>query len=382
MFKRLINLIIKSNWILTKPSKKTFLLIDGSFDPLKFYLKKTDYGILYRRGEEINLYILLKCFLKLDFKFKNYITEYIRAVEPELIITAIHNYVGFYKLSKLTGIKTLFIQSAITTEWRDIFGDKNIINKKNKKNFKVDYMLVFNSSYGKKFSSFISGKYYTIGSFKNNLIKKNLKKKKEVLFLSSFKSSEYTSNLIQNIPAYEFTNNEKKMFLHISKLSKINNLKINILGKQNSSHETLLEKKYYENFFGKNFRYIKNYSGRNTYKILRKYEYIINIDSTLGIENLSAEGRTGFLFSRPYKEIIKSRSFGYLENLGRKGPFWTTYNSEKEIERVFNFVLYTDKKKWKKIFKFYSNIVMPYERNNLTFKSILDDIIVSKEKIS
>ena len=172
------------------------------------------------------------------------------------------------------------------------------------------------------------------------------------------------------------------MFLHISKLSKINNLKINILGKQNSSHETLLEKKYYESFFGKNFKYIKNYSGRNTYKILRKYEYIINIDSTLGIENLSAEGRTGFLFSRPYKKIIKSRSFGYLENLGRKGPFWTTYNSEKEIERVFNFVLYTDKKKWKKIFKFYSNIVMPYERNNLTFKSILDDIIVSKEKIS
>jgi hypothetical protein len=62
VFRRLINLIIKSNWILTKPSKKTFLLIDASFDPLKFYLKKLDYGILYRRGEEINLHILLKCF--------------------------------------------------------------------------------------------------------------------------------------------------------------------------------------------------------------------------------------------------------------------------------------------------------------------------------
>ena len=356
------------------------MLIDGSFDPLKFYFKKQDYGILFRRGEEINLYILFKCFLKLDFKLKSYILEYVSAVKPKLIITAIHNYVGFYKLSKLTGIKTLFIQSAITTEWRDIFGDKNIINKKNKKNFKVDYMLVFNSSYGKKFSSFISGKYFVIGSFKNNLIKKNFKKKKEVLFLSSFKSSEYSSKFIQNIPACEFTNNEKKMFLYMSQLLKISNLKINILGKQNSNYESQLEKKYYENFFGKNFKYIKNYSGRNTYKILRKYEHIINIDSTLGIENLSADGRTGFIFSRPYKEIIKSRSFGYLENLKRKGPFWTTYNSEKEIERVFNFVLYADKKKWKKIFKFYPNIVMPYEKNNLTFKSILDDVIVSKEK--
>ena len=43
-------------------------------------------------------------------------------------------------------------------------------------------MLVFNHSYGKEFSKFISGKYYVIGSFKNNLIKRNIIKKRNFIF--------------------------------------------------------------------------------------------------------------------------------------------------------------------------------------------------------
>ena len=100
------------------------------------------------------------------------------------------------------------------------------------KNFRVDYMLVFNHSYGKEFSKFISGKYYVIGSFKNNLIKKKYNQKKEILFLSSFKSSEHSSRIINGIPAFKFTMNDKKLLLKIIELSKKNNLKLNILGKQ------------------------------------------------------------------------------------------------------------------------------------------------------
>ena len=47
----------------------------------------------------------------------------------------------------------------------DLFGNKKVTDIKNKKNFRVNYMLVFNSSYGKEFKKFISGKYFVIGSF-------------------------------------------------------------------------------------------------------------------------------------------------------------------------------------------------------------------------
>ena len=67
-----------------------------------------------------------------------------------------------------------------------------------------------------------------------------------------------------------------------------------------------------------------------------KFKYIFTIDSTLAIENFSRGGRSGFLFNRPYTKVIKSRAFGYYEKIGRKGPFWTTYNDKDEIIRVFS----------------------------------------------
>ena len=375
----IINYIIKSKWTFFKPKKKPLLLIDGFYDPLKYHLSKKFYNILYRRGEEINFYIIFKCLLKLDFTSQNYVLNYIKATEPKLLITSIHNHVGFYRLSKLTGIKTMFIQTAIVTKWGDLFGNKKVTNIKNKKNFRVNYMMVFNHSYGKEFSKFISGKYYVIGSFRNNLIKKKYNQKKEILFLSSFKSSEHSSRIINGIPAFKFTINDKKLLFKIIELSKKNNLKLNILGKQIYDQGSKDEESYYKKIFGKELKFIRNYPGRETYKIIRKFKYVLNIDSTLGIENFAAGGRTGFIFNRPYKNIISSRAFGYLEKLGRQGPFWTSYNNEKETERVFNFIIKSKEKKWNRINKFYFNKIMPYEENNKTFNLILKNQIRIKK---
>ena len=379
MWIRIINYLLKSKWKFSRPPNKPLLLVDGRSDPLKHYFNKSFYNILFRRGEEINFFVIFRCLIELDFKFKNYILNYIKFSKPKLLITSIHNYVGFYKLSKLTGIKTMFIQSANVTKWGDLFGDKNITNRKNKRKFRVDYMLVFNSAIGKEFSKFISGKYFVIGSFKNNLVIKNYKKKNEILFLSTYKPLEHSSQIINNIKAFKFTINDKKLLLRIIELSKKKKLKLNILGKQDTIQESNMEEIYYRKIFGKNLRFIKNFSGRETYKIIRKFKYVLNIDSTLGLENFSSGGRTGFIFNRPYINIIKSRAFGYLENLGRKGPFWTSYNDVKEVDRVFNFVVNTNDKKWSYIHKSYQNKVMPQDKNNKTFISILKDEIGIKK---
>ena len=70
MLNFIINYIIKSKWTFFKPKKKPFLLIDGLFDPLKYYLSNKYYNILYRRGEEINFYVILKCLLELILHLK------------------------------------------------------------------------------------------------------------------------------------------------------------------------------------------------------------------------------------------------------------------------------------------------------------------------
>ena len=83
MFSTIINYTIKSKWTFFKPKAKPLLLIDGRFDPLKYYLKSDYYNILYRRGEEINFFIILKCLLQLDFTFKNYILNYIKKTKKD-----------------------------------------------------------------------------------------------------------------------------------------------------------------------------------------------------------------------------------------------------------------------------------------------------------
>ena len=59
--------ILKAKWTIKPSRKNKFILVDGNYNPFLKYIKK-DMTVLCRRGEEINLYILLKCYLKLKFQ--------------------------------------------------------------------------------------------------------------------------------------------------------------------------------------------------------------------------------------------------------------------------------------------------------------------------
>ena len=59
--------LIHSRWKICPPKERDVLIFDGIKNPFKEYFKKSSYNVLYRRGEEINLFILLICILKLKF---------------------------------------------------------------------------------------------------------------------------------------------------------------------------------------------------------------------------------------------------------------------------------------------------------------------------
>ena len=60
-----------------------------------------DMRMLYEPGQRLNIYILLKCFFNFKFSIKEYLKEYVRAVNPQLLITLTDNYPIFYHLSGL-----------------------------------------------------------------------------------------------------------------------------------------------------------------------------------------------------------------------------------------------------------------------------------------
>ena len=167
----------------------------------------------------------------------------------------------------------------------------------------------------------------------------------------------------------------KKIFL----LSKNKNIKFNILGR-GINNDKIKEKNYFSNILGeKNFFFIENYMGRNANDIVNNYKYIFTIDSTLGIENLALGNNTGFLFNRPYKFPIITRRFGGMEELPRKGPFWTTYNSDSEFKRVFDYILKNaNYSSWKQKTKNIAKKVMIYDYKNKKFINVVNKILKDK----
>ena len=115
---KLIKLLINSKYILQKPDKKKFLIIDGRNKELLFkYINKKDCNILYTRGEFLNLYVAFKCLFNLSYKgiHFSYINQYIKSCDPQLCVTLNHPKTYFYKLKKThKNLKTIAFQNGHT----------------------------------------------------------------------------------------------------------------------------------------------------------------------------------------------------------------------------------------------------------------------------
>mgnify|MGYP006144124593 FL=1 len=172
--------ILKAKWTIKLPKKNIFLLVDGIYNPFLKYIKKKDFTILYRRGEEINFSILIKCILKFKFTTLDYCVEFIEHVEPKLILTAFDYHTIFYKLSKKTGIKTLMLQKGQRFLSELIVANsKYYFPKDSKKIFFVDYFLHYNDATKKFYDKRITSNFIEIGSFENNFTKPELSKQKK-----------------------------------------------------------------------------------------------------------------------------------------------------------------------------------------------------------
>ena len=128
-----IKKLIKIKLLFKIPQKKDILIYDN--EGAEFIIKILDnnsFEILYVRGENINIYIYLKLLLRLKFKYKDYLDEYIKFVNPKVLITWIDNNLNFYEY-KNDAIKKIAIQNARRTcVDNDIFFE--LEKKKNNKN--------------------------------------------------------------------------------------------------------------------------------------------------------------------------------------------------------------------------------------------------------
>jgi len=360
--------LIGAKWEFKKIKKKIFLVIDGEYNPFPRYYSKKNFNILYRRGEQINGRVLLKCISDFNISAINYYRNFIKFAEPKLILTAFDYHPIFYRLSKISGVKTLMLQKGKRTYSDGIMNDTILMKDAKKKDFYVDYIFLYNKFTSDFYKKIIKGKYFNIGSFENNFNKIRFSsQKKEILFISNFKSDE-NKKLLKNCE------NDDLVIYNLHKLALAKKIKFNILPKQLIGAKRQEEFSFFKNLLKKNFVFINKKVKTSPYKIANKFKYNFCTYSTLGVENLSKGGRTGFIFFKSKDNPTRYFRFGSLEKLPQQGYFWTT--KEKfdlnELKRVFNFVIKSNEKTWKSKSKSVAKEILEFDYNNRIFRSIVN----------
>lgn len=348
--------IFKCKFYFRGPKKSKYLLFDRARSEfLLSYKIFSKFVILDLRLESIYLGILLKTFYKTGIKnlSKNYIKNFILHTNPKVIITFTDYNPTFFLLKDLVKekkFKTIAVQSSYRTE-------------ENYKMFKKIFYLKYNCDYflfldlftkKKIIEKIITAKFFNIGSFKNNLIKvENKRKKFDILFLSQFKS-----NFVKN--KKNIYTREKKILKWILKLSKKYHYTFKVAIKNNISAKikTFKEnkKEYLDHFKFLSKTNVLEPRKKNNYNYVDEAKIVVFSNSTLGIEALS---RGAKILSYPpvsynlKKEFFWSMNFNYL-------------SFRKKIIEILNM----NKKKWDTMVK-NSPLKIKYDINNKIFIKII-----------
>lgn len=378
-FNILIN-IIKGKFTIFAPQKSDVLIwgtpsFINIFNHREYNLNKKKINYLHVWGENINLAVLLRCLCKFKFTFTDYTKYYIMYVKPDVIISFLDNYKTIYQIKK-KDYKIFLIQHS----WRS--GESNFFkNNQRPKVGSIDYFFVQNKNIVKKYKSICKAKFSIIGSFlSNNVPKKKVKKKYDIVFISTFR---YVNNfkINGNITFEDYLKAESDLVKKISLYCLKKNKRLYILPtrKEHQKQELSFFKECLKD--NKNWKMIKRISSNYDfpYTVVDKADIVVGIDSTLLYEAFGRGVKTIFFDVRPKNKFLSNnRHFAWPKKLMLSGPFWEGNDDYESIFRTINRVEEFSPSKWNKIVKNYKNDLMPYDKNNKSFKKILNKHLKSE----
>ena len=359
------------------PKKKDILIYDNEGAEFIIQsLEKDKYEILHTRGEILNVFIYLKLLFRFRFNYKEYLDEYIKFVEPKVLITFIDNNLNFYEY-KNKKIKKIAIQNGRRTSLdSDIFS--NLIEKINKREkYFTDYLFVHSKSIKKIYEKFINGKICVSGSFRSNNEKISVNKKvNDILYISTFRNTEVGNEnkiLIKNYLNSNYTikdwiNHELRLLKWLRFYSLKYNRKISILGSQVNYKNELY---HYQKNMNCKFNFIKKTNNRKTYQILDESRIVVGIDSTLLNEALGRGCNVVFFSYRGNSYPLNSRRFGWPENFSMNGKFWTKNPDYQSFSKTMNFY----NSRTNTVSKNLRDKVMVFDKDNKKFQIVLNNIL-------
>ena len=376
---RKIWIFIKIKKIWKKPKKAKILIYDHHLAfYFEEYIKEKNYQIYYNRFEntsELNLFVILKCLVNFDIKFKKYKKFYFYYVDPKIVITMDDNNSGFFKLKKeFPNLITIAIQKAWKYDTEiDIIYQRH---KKKKENldYSCDYLFCYNKIIAQLFSQFIKAKkIYNIGSFMSNSQKISNFKKDYIVYISQWRNYEKSTKYHKDLTFGDWQKNEEFFLKKLSFFIRKNSYNLKVLGKL-AGNSGKNEKIFYDKIFGSHYEFIFQNDSRDKYKTLDSAKLTISLESTLGYENLARGNKTIFFSIRNDKKLnFDCIRFCWPEHKSETGPNWTNLSTYSEFKRLFALIDLSDDN-WKKIIKINFKDTLQFDTNNSKFVNLLNKL--------
>jgi surface carbohydrate biosynthesis protein len=355
MINKIINyflIIIKAKYTFSKPTHTKILIYDTvSSSIIKLLFPKKKKQNFDSRHESINIYVLFFTVKKTGYRrlIYNYKTNYIKLINPKLIITAKDTDLFFYQL-KTDFPKIKFISIQEGRRDNEFFERCKEYYNENNLRLKIDFFFVLSHSEINRFKQYIDSKFIVLGSVKNNYfyrVKNKKNKNKKVLFIS------------KRI-FFFLRNSEIKVFNNVYRFCTINNYKLTLCTRSNISEEKFFREKLKEG----NWQFLP-YSVKNSYNAINNYDLIIFTNSTLGFEALAKKKKV--VCFPPSKNDFPIS--GFPKKYSSEGFFWSTKNNYLNMKKVINRVENYSNDTWKsKAHHFIKDIMYYNPKNTFFFK--------------
>ena len=358
------------------PRQSDVLIYDVSgYEALFEHLHSWNPEFLHVRNEFINVPVLLVSIFRRGKKIDAYTDCFIEKVRPKLVVTYIDNNINFYTIShRHASVKTMLIQNGARTYYEDVFELLDGATPESIDAMAVDYMMLFGTNVGARFSRFIKGNVIPIGSLKNNMLPTtHIRQTNVVAFVSQWRKSGFSLNGIFQTHESFFRQADKPIIQFLLQYAheKKKRLTIILVNNKDASDRDD-EEAYFRELVGEDVVFLEPVGAYSSYQAIDMASVVVGVDSTLIYEAAARGAKTAFFSIRSNLLGIKGRTFGWPSEFLDDGPFWTNHPSVEIFERIIDHLFEIDDAQWHAQLAEHSfDKVMTYDPGNGILKSIL-----------
>jgi surface carbohydrate biosynthesis protein len=338
----------KKVWALPKASD--VLIFDDTNRPtLMEFLQPWSPEVLHVRGEYWNVPVGLLSLLRRGNRKDAYYDAFVGRVSPKLIVTLIDNSLDFFRLSRRhPSIKTVMIQNGWRSYFADVFSTLDGLSQGQRRDLKVDHMLVFGPVVGARYGRFIDGSVTSIGSLKNNKIAVTPSSQTGVIaFISQWGSSGIQMGDRYVAPSKYFSQVDGPILRFISRYAAGTDKRLLIVPRHlKGEPRRSAEEAYYAEILGSDADFLEYKGEYQCYRSVDEAEIVVTVDSTVGYEAIARGKKTAMFSVRSEILGLDGLSYGWPGDFPDTGLFWTNRSDDDEFERILEYLDQASHAQW------------------------------------